>query len=423
MGFKKNNKNQLGITSPILLILILLSSFITLIAVGLILRQRIIFFQKAQGECDSNACEEQGVTNNLVCSEGGFSGNGDGKTVARNCNDVLPTNMECVAHVKVFSTKEECNSFNLDASRIDSSSPGIDPIYKVDDKACYGLTMICEHPMINSAGCYATQSDITDGSGHQCHDKKKDCSLCPEPAAPTTPPPTDCSLPQPTGLISNCDCANTSSGNCKCNLSWNKVSEVETNGDYRVTIWDVTDGTYNGRHWGHLTSGLNNWTFEEAEPGHKYEFSVLPKKNVACVENPLYESEKKDFSCSLCPVVPIGTYCICAQAKVYDENWNYLEDLKKIEAGKTYHFTVFGRASSGDLYPGRARFRINGAADNSWCLGTPRTVVNNWCEVNGEGRHVGHTGNPEYFVDFKIPETGGTFTIQTEVYCPSGGWK
>mgnify|MGYP001431525264 FL=1 len=120
---------------------------------------------------------------------------------------------------------------------------------------------------------------------------------------------------------------------------------------------------------------------------------------------------------------PTGSYCICAQAKVYDENWNYLEDLKKIEAGKTYHFTVFGRASSGDLYPGRARFRINGAADNSWCLGTPRTVVNNWCEVNGEGRHVGHTGNPEYFVDFKIPETGGTFTIQTEVYCPSGGWK
>ncbi len=97
--------------------------------------------------------------------------------------------------------------------------------------------------------------------------------------------------------------------------------------------------------------------------------------------------------------------------------------MRKIEAGKTYHFTVFGRASSSDLYPGRARFKINGAADNSWCLGTPRTVINNWCEVNGEGRHVGHTGNPEYFVDFKIPETGGTFTIQTEVYCPSGGWK
>ena len=122
-----------------------------------------------------------------------------------------------------------------------------------------------------------------------------------------------------------------------------------------------------------------------------------------------------DFTCGAATQSPTPTLTpipqgTCEYCRIYDENWNQITDLPTIKLNQRVYLTTKGSLPN-NL---KARFRINGTANNTWCNGTGLSLVNNWCETT-------LTHNDMYFLPYTFTAPG-RFVIESMVLNVSTGW-
>jgi len=122
-----------------------------------------------------------------------------------------------------------------------------------------------------------------------------------------------------------------------------------------------------------------------------------------------------DFTCGAATQSPTPTLTpipqgTCEYCRIYDENWNQITDLPTIKLNQRVYLTTKGSLPN-NL---KARFRINGTANNTWCNGTGLSLVNNWCETT-------LTHNDMYFLPYTFTAPG-RFTIEAMVFNVTTGW-
>jgi hypothetical protein len=98
----------------------------------------------------------------------------------------------------------------------------------------------------------------------------------------------------------------------------------------------------------------------------------------------------------------------CEFCRVYDEDWNEIDDLTTLTLGQTVYFATNGSTGS-PLGITKARFRIRNGAESAWCSSSSDRIVDNWCETTNWREDVG------YFVTYTI-SASGTYTVGSMVY-------
>lgn len=106
------------------------------------------------------------------------------------------------------------------------------------------------------------------------------------------------------------------------------------------------------------------------------------------------------------PTPTITQQGTCEYCRAYDENWNQIIDLSSLRLNQKVFLTTKGNLTN-NL---KARFRINGTADGSWC----NSSFNNWCETDLKY-------NDMYYIPY-VFTTAGRFIIESMILNINGGW-
>ena len=109
----------------------------------------------------------------------------------------------------------------------------------------------------------------------------------------------------------------------------------------------------------------------------------------------------------------------CNWIKAYNLSWQELtsSQLSSLKPGDHVYFAVMGELSgSGQL--DKARFRVNGTANSSWCTGSGVSLVSGWCETTNK-----RAGTQHFYVEYIIPSGVTNFEVQAEVHHTTLGWR
>jgi len=109
----------------------------------------------------------------------------------------------------------------------------------------------------------------------------------------------------------------------------------------------------------------------------------------------------------------------CNWIKAYNLSWQELtsSQLSSLKPGDHVYFAVMGELSgSGQL--DKARFRVNGTANSSWCTGSGVSLVSGWCETTNK-----RVGTQHFYVEYIIPSGVTNFEVQAEVHHSTLGWR
>lgn len=122
-------------------------------------------------------------------------------------------------------------------------------------------------------------------------------------------------------------------------------------------------------------------------------------------------SDGKDWS--ECEETPPEETASCVSCTVYDEDWEEV-DLTDINIGQTVYFATLGSSNPDGLIT-KARFKINGTADDSWC-DVANLASNDWCEITQKHDTYG------YYVQYTIP-SASSYRVTSAVYAGEDlGW-
>lgn len=102
----------------------------------------------------------------------------------------------------------------------------------------------------------------------------------------------------------------------------------------------------------------------------------------------------------------------CDSCLAYDEEWNPIPNPSAIVIGQTVYFATRGSTTHPQGIT-KARFRINGTADETWC--PELQVVDDWCETTAEHN------TKEFYIQYVVP-SAGSYKVESMVYNPGLGW-
>jgi len=126
---------------------------------------------------------------------------------------------------------------------------------------------------------------------------------------------------------------------------------------------------------------------------------------------------------TLTPTTPPENLCHCTEIKVYNMSWNEV-DLSNIQPGTTYRFAVIGVSNDYSNNPvNKARFRINGKAEKSWCDSLNTVIIDGWCETVLKKPPSSNV----FYIEYTPPPSSlwqyNRYIIEAEVQCLLSGWQ
>lgn len=111
---------------------------------------------------------------------------------------------------------------------------------------------------------------------------------------------------------------------------------------------------------------------------------------------------------------PPGYVMQCLTTGMFDSDWGTITDFSTLTVGQTVFFAAHGSTDEPQGLT-KARFRINGTADATWCTGSGNILTSGWCETT-------NIHGTDFYVQFTIPASG-SFNVESMVYNPALGWN